>query len=236
MNKQFGKELIMIKETKELSEKEQIAQKILGKNFIPHYEVSRILGEKFKNENSENLVYSNNEIKELINKIPDESFLRKLEGKDILVSPTPPRCFRLLEDIIRLDRGFFCMPTDMRMDFLRKVNEEKIKDNGWFFLERNITGVNMNYHEQIKLIQSNGFLKKLPTVTELSWLSIIYYLTRGDMIFDKKYHVRTASLIEDNHSIFGFLKENKVNISYFPDNLKSMIVGVIPLCSYNKIY
>ncbi|MDD5638469.1 MAG: hypothetical protein PHO28_01000 [Candidatus Pacebacteria bacterium] len=229
----------MSKETKELSEKEQIAQKILGKNFISHHEVSRILGEKFKNENSENLVYSNNEIKELINKIPDESFLRKLEGKNILVSPTPPRCFRLLEDITRLYRGFLCMPTDMRMDFLRKVNkvnEEKIKDNGWFFLEKNITGVNMNYHEQIKLIQSNGFLKKLPTVTELSWLSIIYYLTRGDMIFDKKYHVRTASLIEDNHSIFGFLKENKVNISYFPDNLKSMIVGVIPLCSYNKIY
>ena len=135
----------------ELLGKVRKAQKILGENIISPLEVNNILKEKTSVE--KNLYSSIIQNYVLLETIPEDSELNRLNEEGYLMIPRPPEnCFRVLEDFIRIEPDLFLINSDIRISLL-EINKEKIKGSGWIFFKKDVLGRNLSYKEQLELIK-----------------------------------------------------------------------------------
>jgi len=173
-----------------------LAKSILGDDFITAEEIMVARPD---------VVYSPEQIVQLVATIPSEEALRSLKENGYGFMPQPPKALSLLDvqskmSGIKLPNGQPLFVDQSWYDKQAFAKNDLIGSTGWLATKKApVNGsLSKNWNEQNALLLTKA--EHVPNAAEASWFITIFFGVRGVRIFENVY-VRTSSVDSDGHHV-----------------------------------
>lgn len=196
-----------------------LARSILGDDFISAHEI----------ETARGLVYTDDQLTELVNKIPERHILEQLRDSDMMLVAGPPTAMSLI-DVRAVHAELFFAEGPDRNDKAwydeskqKFAKADKVEALCWIALRKEPVGHSLSkkWSEQQALVKKPMII---PNVAEVVWALTTYKAVRDVSLLEDLY-IRTSSVdVNGDHVSVGGFDSTGLDVTYFWDgNCKSSL-------------
>jgi hypothetical protein len=190
--------------------KYNVAENILGNDFIPPEKIFEILGVKYGGD-----------LKARFTKdLPPREMIEWCRDNNHTVIAGPPRSMSIIQ-IRNFFPGNFCPKNNWFLDH-EFAHREKI-DSNWFMIRKGIVpgSLNTTLNEQTKLI--NSHVEFIPNSAQLGWAFVVYGIINETLLIPNTSYAFTLSTdIDGNRIRLGNIDNQGLHISSSINDLREV--------------